>query len=365
LRRITGFSPSGDGGPPPDPEEMRRRLADPLTRAQVRKDERVQVQARHPDMALVLGIEAPLEARLLDLLTDQQLQHLDLYYSEIPPRADMEVRNKQQIRELLGEALFERYLDYGATLAERWHVAHFCARLDPPDALTGPQKERLLALLHTHRERLRGGPAIPNTPVVPALEDYMRRRNIELNENAFRRMREDGLHLLQQLPDLLAPRQLEAYARMEEEKIARQREYVRQMRREAGLPAEFDETRPAVRHSTPTLAEGQVKVEISMTINNSPAQVTEFRVANGKTTPGWRAPEGLWVEARPSVFSDGWRQVHFQFYEDVDERRRPLGGGFRTGFTARAQDRRSGGGATLSGVNKAYAIAVQVKLNLL
>jgi hypothetical protein len=344
---------------------MRRRLADPLQREQVRQDERLQVQARHPDMAAVLGIDAPLADRLLDLLTDQQLQHLDLFYSEIPPRAYMEVRNKQQIRELLGEALFERYLDYGTTLAERWQVAYFCTRLDPADALAEAQKERLLALLHTHRERLRGAPEIPSTPVVPALEDYMRRRNIELNENAFRRMREDGLHLLQQLPDLLTPAQLEIYARMEEEKIARQREYVRQMRRAAGMSAEFDETRPAVRHSTRTLAEGQVKVEISMTINNSPAHITEFRLGNGKTTPGWRAPEGLWVEARPSVFRDGWRQVHFQFYEEVGERRRPLGGGFRTGFPARGQDRPGAGGTNLSGVNKSYAISVQVKLTLL
>ena len=365
MARIVGFSTNGDGEPPPDPREMRRRLADPLEREQVRKEERVQVQARHPDIAAVLGIEAPLETRLIDLLTDQQLQHLDRFYSDLPPRVEVELRNKEQLRELLGEEVFERYLDYCTTLGERWQVAYFCARLSTADALTSVQKDQLLALL-PDRDRIGAGQAAPSPPIfVPALEAYMRKRNIESSENAFRQMREDSQRLLQRLPHILTPRQLETYARMEEEKIARQREHVRQMRIEAGMSAEFDETGPAVRQSRPTLVEGQVRVEISLTVNGSETLLTQFQVANGKMAPGWRAPEGLWVEATPFVYTDGWMQAALQFYEERGERRRPLGGRLTIGGLTRHWERQGRGGARIGGATRTYNIWIQVRPSLI
>ena len=250
-------------------------------------------------------------------------------------------------------------------------VAYFCARLSTADALTSVQKDQLLALLHADRHRIGGrqaGAAAPTASIfVPALEAYMRKRNIELSENAFRQMREDSQHLLQRLPDILTPRQLEAYARMEEEKITRQREYVRQMRIDAGMSPQFDETRPAVRQSRPTLADGQVRVEIGLTINGSEPLLTQFQVANGKMATGWRAPEGLWAEATPFVYTDGWMQAALQFYEERGERRRLLGGRLSIGGLARHWERqgRSRGGVKIGSATKTYNIWVQMRFSLI
>ena len=130
------------------------------------------------------------------------------------------------------------------------------------------------------------------------------------------------------------------------------------MGRIIGFSADGDGTRP-------TLVDDQVRVEISLTINGSEPLLTQFQVANGKRAPGWRAPEGLWVEVTPFVYTDGWMQAALQFYEERGERRRPLGGRLTMGGLARHWERPGRSGVKIGGANKTYNIWVQLRFGLI
>jgi hypothetical protein len=147
----------------PQGAEMRRKLSDPVRREQLRAETREQVRSMHPELAQVLGLHAELESKLIDVLSDQQMAHLERFYSERPESpapysatspdpmeevrqlADQETRSKQQIRDVLGEERFERYLSYTDTLRERCAMDYFNAHLNEEDRLTADQKELLLS----------------------------------------------------------------------------------------------------------------------------------------------------------------------------------------------------------------------------
>lgn len=124
----------------------------------------------HSELAQVLGLDAELESKLIDVLSDQQMAHLGRFYSEWPESpaphsvtsrdpmeevrqlADQETRSKQQIRDVLGEERSERYLSYADTLGERCTVDYFNAHLNEEDRLTADQKELLMKLLRAQQD---------------------------------------------------------------------------------------------------------------------------------------------------------------------------------------------------------------------
>ena len=123
-------------GPGPESDayaaQMRKKLADPELRAQVRAQQSALIDSLNPDLVQVLGLDTAQGAALLDLMTEQQMRHLDLFFvdrstpqSAADAKAHMEqlrtadLRNKQQIEELIGETRFDLYLDYTETLPER------------------------------------------------------------------------------------------------------------------------------------------------------------------------------------------------------------------------------------------------------
>src|SRR5581483_8528836 len=72
-------------GPAADAQvaEMQQRLADPQLRQQLVVETRAQMASSHPDLAEVVGLDEREAAAFFDLLTEQQMKHLDLFYSEI------------------------------------------------------------------------------------------------------------------------------------------------------------------------------------------------------------------------------------------------------------------------------------------
>jgi len=322
----------------PEGAEMRRKLSDPVQREQLRAETREQIRSMHPDLAQVLGLDAELESKLIDVLSDQQMTHLEGFFSERPessarrsatspgPReemrqvADLSTRNKQQIRDVLGEERFERYLSYLPTLRERCSMHYFNAHLDEQDRLTAEQKELLMKLLRAQQDadmaRRRGeaGSRIPLAQPVFSPE-AIQKLNIESNEDSFRQMQEDSRALLRQLPAVLTPKQLEAFARIEAEKLASQKKYVQQLRVSAGMSPEFDDTRPRQAPAKRIPVVGKVRLEIRLTANASPPVTADLVTENGKTAAAFQGPEGLWVEATPTLYEDGWAHVDFTYYE--------------------------------------------------
>jgi hypothetical protein len=372
----------------PEGAEMRLRLSDPVRREQLRAETREQVRSVHPELAQVLGLDAALESKLIDVLSDQQMAHLEQLYSERPESpatysarsrdplevvrqvADQETRNKQQIRDVLGEERFERYLSYTDTLRERSAVDYFNAHLNEKDRLTADQKERLMKLLRAQqdadmaRRLAESGSRIPlaKSAISP---EAMQKLNVVSNEDNFRQMQEEGHALLRELPAILTPNQLEAYARMEAEKLSRQKKYVQQLRVNAGMSSEFDDTRPRELPAKRNPVVGRVRLEIRLTADAGAPVTADLFTENGKTATVFQGPAGLWVEATPTLYEDGWAQVDLTYYEERRGQRYRVGGGM-SGMQTRRPDglpSYGGGGGTLSGGSKTYTMSTMMKVS--
>ena len=362
--------------------EMRRKLADPELRKALQAEYRAQITSQYPGVAEALELTPDLHQKLIDLLTDEQMKHLDLFYAQQsnPFGADTgknyaaeETRKNQQLRELLGEERYVRFLDYREQLPARTRLAYYEARLDPQDKLTADQSERLLGLLQKEWQEsmARASGSMRNRPFGRLAfsksdrEASLRKANIELNEDGFRRMKEDTRLLLKQLPDILTPAQLKVFERLETEKIAAQRKHVQQMRVTAGLAPEFDETFKNEPDSDSELKAGRVRLELSVRANNSEPVKASVVTENGKAAAPFEGPEGLWVEATPSLLKDGSGQVNYKFYESVNGKRRALSGSMGTGILPPLPDRPagmgSGSGSTFSGL-QTYEIFVNVQV---
>jgi hypothetical protein len=364
--------------------EMRRKLVDPELRKALRAEQRASIESQHPGLAEALEITPDLHKRLIDLLTDEQMKHLDLFYAEQaqPFGADSaknyaaaETRKNQQLRELLGEERYVRYLDYREQSPSRQRLAYYEARLDPQDKLTADQTERLRALLQKEwEESLARRSGMMRNPFgrlafsASDREASLRKANIELNEDGFRRLKEDSRLLLKQLADILTPAQFKVFERIETEKIAGQRKYVQQMRVSAGMAPEFDETLKDEPDADSELKAGRVRLELSVRANNSEPVKASVVTENGKAAAQFEGPEGLWVEATPSLLNDGSGQVNFKFYESVNGKRRALSGSMGTGILPQQKDTPlgmgGGSGSTFSGL-QTYEIFVNVQITAL
>jgi hypothetical protein len=90
---------------------MRKRLADPAQRAQVRSEQRAAIVEQHPELEEALQIDRSTANKVLEVLTDQQMDRLaDVYalaardpFTGLQERADAENRWLDQLRALLGE----------------------------------------------------------------------------------------------------------------------------------------------------------------------------------------------------------------------------------------------------------------------
>jgi len=196
--------------------------------------------------------------------------------------------------------------------------------------------------------------------------DAMQKLNVVSNEDNFRQMQEDSRALLRQLPAILTPKQLEACARMEAEKLASQKKYVQQIRISAGMSPEFDDTRPREPPLKRIPVVGKVRLEIRLTANASPPVTADLVTENGKTTTAFQGPDGLWVEATPTLYEDGWAQVDFTYYEERRGQRRRVGGAMSSRMLTRRPDglpSYGGGGGTLSGGSNTYAISTMMKVS--
>jgi hypothetical protein len=385
-------------GQSPQGAEMRRRLADPVEREKLRAETRSGMRAGHPDMAEVVGIDAATEEKLIELLTDEQMAHLERFWAERspldaaagkPPTAGQdfirdhnaaENRSKQQIRELLGEEAFYRYLDYKETVPQRQQLVYFEKRLDAADKLTPEQKDQLMAVLraqlsesiarrrdHINKVRLPAG-------VFPFSAEAQQKETIALNEEGFRELQRDSRVLLEKIQPVLTPKQHEVYTQMEAEKVASQRRWVQQLRADAGMTPEFDETRPPPQVEKRTPVKGRVRLEVRFQVDEHEPVTADLVTENGKAAAGFKAPEGLWVEATPTLYKDDWASVSLRIYEDRKGKRRLLTDGFNVGMLMRLPDGMpnaglpgspllGGGGTSSVNGSKAFTVSLNARVS--
>lgn len=365
----------------PQGAEMRQRLSDPVERAKVRAGHLEYLRNFYPEAAQVLGLDAEREAKFFEVLTDQQMVHLEHFYtgdlspqrllskdgrSVMQEQADEENRKKQEIRKAIGDESFARYADYMDGLTERQQIVYFEKRLEPADKLTSDQKERLTVLLRDKRDTEMARRRSESHSRLPAAFDFSQRQmkmlevNAQANQDHYLEMLEDTRALLAQLPAVLTPKQLEAYTQMETAKLESQKKFVRQMRTSAGMSPDFDETKPRVLAPARKPVSGKIRLELQLTVDaNSPVKAERI-VENGKATDAIQGPEGLWFEATPTLYEDGWAHIEMQVYEERRGKRVRLQGGMSSGSLRRLPDGRlfpsAGAVGTVDAGHKVFVI---------
>jgi hypothetical protein len=372
-------------GRTPEGVPMRQRLSDPIERARVRAEHLEYLRHFYPQLAEALGLDALRETRFFDLLIEEQMTHLDQLYAEEPgepsrgdPHAELLARQaqanhkQQQIRQLLGEGCFERYVDYMDALSELRQVLYFEQRLAADERLAADQRGRLMSLLRAQRDRdiarrqaeshLHVRP-VPDLCGTPASREQC---TAELNQDDYLRMRDEYHELLRQLPAVLTPPQLDAYAQMQAEVLDRQAQFVRQLRADAGLEPDFDVTQPRALPPKRTPLCGRVRFEMELTIDRHPPIRADWLLDNGSTSEAIQASEGLWVEATPTLYEDGWAYYEVTFYEDRHGRRVRLDGGVSVGGLRRDRDGSSSPNgrafSSFSSRGKVYVISAATRL---
>jgi hypothetical protein len=363
------------GGPSQAAEQMRLRLKDPEQRKALRAEQRASVREWYPEIGEAVGVDAATEEKLIELLTDQQMQDLENFDASAQPaqyslqaEADARSRKLDQLRELLGEQGLERYQDYMATLGERSQVRMFDARLDAADKLQPEQKTRLMSLFREQQPMIRShrfaaglSPLPPESLSRENMQRAAQLNTIALNEASLRQMKESHPAAAREAAKFLTPMQLKEFERMNAEQEAALQHWLEGARAQAGLKPDV----PAVAEDPPDShrpqrkpVTGRITLELNVTVDsNAPTALTHVGL-NGEAVT-FETADGLVVEATPTLFEDHWLDVELAWFEKGRNGKRRLQETSAFGVLTRMPDGSAngrGGTTMLVTGSKVYAI---------
>lgn len=356
-------------------ESIQKQLQDPQKRKRMWSERRAAIVETHPELAESLELDVETERRLLDLLTDHEIEQLALSIGgsdALLARADFETRRMDSLRELLGDERLERYRQYSETRYERQQIARLNAKLAPADKLSADQKSALLPIFTEQMRRqlltdtqVSGGGPFGGGASVDDLRASFELHAIRMNEASLRRSIASHRVALEQAREHLTDVQHAALAEMYRDEEQTQRRWIERQRVQAGLPAEIPEQEepPPAPSRSPVVA--NLDLEISITVNRDPARTTRVNVANGSPFM-IEGGDGLWIEATPTLYDDHWLVVAVDYFEeDSDGEKRLIhkGGSFSS-LTRHLDGSRGGvgGGGTVIAGRKGYAVEVFVRM---
>jgi hypothetical protein len=257
-------------------------------------------------------------------------------------------------------------------------VARFNERLAPADKLTLDQKNKMMAVVREHQQKLYGRPGryLQDSGPMGNLSSYLRmteqerqaamlKRNIELNEDNVRRQREEKVVLMDEMRPILNARQLQGFSQWQDDRIAAARTSVQKMRASAGMNPEFDENQPSKKFDEPERFDGKVRLQVSFRVDDREPVVMDVTTDNGKAAPEFEIAPKLWAEATPVLYANGDGHVSLKYYEERNGVHQPLPGGGGIGTSNRDASiplgRGGGGGGPVSG-SKAYSVMTEARL---
>ncbi|WP_129647874.1 hypothetical protein [Peristeroidobacter agariperforans] len=355
---------------------LKERLTDPEQRAALRAEQRAVLMSQNAGVGRLVGLDPATEQKLIELLTDQQMERLDQVHMQPRPTvpdlqqyADQATQRMNALRDLLGDEKLERFRDFELSQSERHWVSRLAARLAPAYKLQPDQEDQLTALKHEQFQT--SSAAMESWRVfrrplgqLTSLEEMQResqRQSRIANENSWRKRQVENPLLEQKAAAFLTPVQLAELSRYHAEEQDTSRRYVESARAEAGLDPKIPE-QAEVAEETPKLIEAQLQIEVSLTVNREPATVTRT-VRNGESFT-FEVAQGLTVEATPTMYGDDWIEVHLKYYEDRTNGRRRLSGGSISVAQARQPDGSlSSGGSSGTVITGRKGYAVETKVN--
>lgn len=359
---------------------LKERLTDPEQRVALRAEQRAALVSQNAGVGRLVGLDPALEQKLLDLLTDQQMERLEQVHAQPRPSipdlqqyADETTQRMNALRDLLGDEKLERFQDFEMSQSGRHWVSRLSARLAPADRLQPDQEDRLTAL---KQEQFQMPPTAieswrafrrPNSQRT-SLEDMQRESQRQAriaNENSWRKRQVENGVLEQKAAAFLTSTQLAELSKYQAEEQDNLRRFVESARAEAGMDPKIPEQPEAV-DGIPKLIEAQLQVEVSLAVNREPTTVTRT-VRNGESFT-FEAAQGLIVEATPSMYDDNWIDVHLRYYEDGATGRRRLSGASISAAQSRQPDgslTSGGSGGTVIAGRKGYAVETKVNAKVL
>lgn len=369
------------------------RLKDPQQRVEVRIEERAQLAESYRDLREVLELDDTTEEKVLELLTDQQMERLDqmflrdeetarrqLWAGLTQAQAETQTKYIQTLREVLGQEKLERYQTFEKTLGERSRVAQLDARLAPAHKLRADQRERLVVVYQEDTARYVAELSSERQPFapfgrgsqLPSMEELQRQTqlmNISANEQSWRRMPKSRRVLRQHAAKVLTPPQLATLQKMHEEEANSLQQWIQNMRVEAGLSAEIPaEPEPSEISQAPKRKPivGEVKFRIRLTVDrNEPENFAH--VGDNGVPVTFECADGLLMEVTPTLYDDDTYNLELAYYERGSSGKRRIGQSGQMGVIEKEPRddpglEFSGSGGTILTGNKAYAIELRARI---
>jgi hypothetical protein len=366
--------------------EMQARLADPQQRAKMREDQRQSIVDTHYGVADSLQLDAASFDRLIDLLTDQQMERSEYFYKEFATRpmptapihpskrmqaeAERVTKQIEALREVLGQEKLERYQKLQPSLGQRRQLRQLDARLGDADKLDSTQQDRLVELLHEQfmasinrihaRRRSAFLGEVFNSPSREALQRSSLLETIASNEDLWRELPESNRQLRERVAGFLTERQLTVLEQMQAEELAIQQERIEQMRVQAGLSATIPK-QPQVIELSPATVERDVKLSLRVSVNDESPRYLTTVVSSGKSV-SLKISKDLILEATPVVFENDAYKLRVDYFETGTTGRRLIGNMGESGTVKplgpdpRSIITNNGGGSTVITGSKGYAI---------
>jgi hypothetical protein len=361
-------------------QRMKERLSDPEQRAALRAEQRAALMSQNAGVGRLVGLDPAMEQKLIELLTDQQMERLDQMHMQstsalpdLQKDADAATQRMNTLRDLLGEEKLDRFQDFEMNQSGRYWVSRLSARLPPPDRLQPDQEDRLTALKQAQFDAVSDGVGSWRTfrrtaGQAISMEDLQRdsqRQTLIANENSWRKRQVENRVLERKAATFLTATQLAELSRYQAEEQDNVRRFVESARAAAGLDPKIPEKTEFVQ-KMPKRVDARVQVEVKLTVNRESTSVTRT-VSSGESFT-FEAPQGLIVEATPTMYDDDYIDVHLKYYEDGTTGRRRLRGGSISTVQARQPDgsfTNGGGGGTVITGHKGYAIETSISARAL
>jgi hypothetical protein len=391
--QLTGVIINAFGDGSEHVRKMRERLQDPQQRALLREEYRGYIVEANYDAAEVLELDAATYEKLIEVLTDQQMGHLDQFHlrgfspspssspdveSHLQSQIERQSRDLDALREVLGQQKLERFQAYQWTSAERRQLRELDVYLKSSDKLSRTQKDQLIELFRTHNRSMIQGfhstsqlrstlGALREMPSqdprqMPSQEELQRSSQlmtIESNEDIWRRAPESDRKLREQAAAILTASQLSALEQLHADRSKQLQQTIERMRVQAGLSPNIPAAAEAeAAEPTPAQVARDVRVRLKIAVNRGkPATFTQIVTSGTPLTV--EVDGGLLVQATPTVFDNDTYELHIEYFEQGTTGKRLIGSMGNVGTLKRdppVADSLLGGGASVVSGTKAYAI---------
>jgi hypothetical protein len=243
---------------PMDPQAARERarqlMADPEYRDAMRRQQRLSLPMRYPDLQAALQLDEQQNDQLLELLADQQMRT----FANHPPMMGPEARSDQaaalrewqaeqarlqseqtaEIAALLGDAKAQQWRQYQESIPARFQLRELRSSLETAGMpLQSEQTEKLVATLTAERQN--AVPTLPATRIAPGQPIAAVDRTAWV-ERQIESMRQQHQRVRAATAPYLSAQQLEHLERIQANQLEMQQISLKMMRAQAAAEARGD-----------------------------------------------------------------------------------------------------------------------------